>query len=205
MAAMMPVTEPFRHPLPPANRSQSPPVPMSAGPEPIDLRQLVREIPDFPKPGILFRDIGPMLRNPEAWQEVVLQLGEICDRLQPELIVGIESRGFIVGVALATARKIGFVKARKPGKLPPPFETVEYDLEYGSDALEIISQGFDHQPRVLIVDDLLATGGTARACADLVTTVGGRVCGLAVIVELAELGGRSRLPEGMPVESLIVY
>lgn len=171
----------------------------------IDLRSHVREIPDFPKPGILFRDISPMLRDPQAWQEVVRQLGEICDRLQPDLIVGIESRGFIVGVALATAKGIGFVKARKPGKLPPPIEAVEYELEYGSDRLEMISQGYEQRPRVLIVDDLLATGGTACACAELVKRVGGELCGFAFVVELADLGGQSRLPEGAPVESLIVY
>jgi adenine phosphoribosyltransferase len=170
-----------------------------------DLRALVREIPDFPKPGILFRDIGPMLRDPQAWQAAMEQLGEVCDRLQPDLIVGIESRGFIVGVALATAKRIGFVKARKQGKLPPPTETLEYDLEYGSDAIEIISTGFDHQPRVLIIDDLLATGGTARACYDLVTTIGGDVCGFAFLIELADLGGKAKLPDGVPVDSLIVY
>jgi adenine phosphoribosyltransferase len=172
---------------------------------PIDLRALVREIADFPKPGILFRDISPLLREPEAWAEVVRRLGAICDRLQPELIVGIESRGFIVGVALATASGIGFVKARKPGKLPPPVVGVEYELEYGSDRLEILSQGYDHRPRVLIVDDLLATGGTAAACAELVRQVGGELCGFAFVIELTELGGRDRLPEGVPAESLIVY
>jgi len=170
-----------------------------------DLRALVREIPDFPKPGILFRDLSPLLREPEAWAEVVQRLGEICDRLQPELIVGIESRGFIVGVALATAKGIGFVKARKPGKLPPPVLSVEYELEYGSDKLEILSHGYDHRPRVLIVDDLLATGGTAAACAELVKQVGGELCGFAFVIELAALGGRDRLPAGVPVESLIVY
>jgi adenine phosphoribosyltransferase len=178
---------------------------MTGSPATIDLRSLVREIPDFPKPGILFRDIGPLLREPQAWQEVVRQLGDICDRLQPDLIVGIESRGFIVGVAVATARSIGFVKARKQGKLPPPVLTVEYDLEYGSDALEIMTHGFDHAPRVLIVDDLLATGGTAHACVDLVRAVGGTVCGLAFVIELAGLGGRANLQDGIPVESLLIY
>lgn len=178
---------------------------MTGSPATIDLRSLVREIPDFPKPGILFRDIGPLLREPQAWQEVVNQLGAICDRLKPDLIVGIESRGFIVGTALATSRSIGFVKARKQGKLPPPVVTVEYDLEYGSDALEIMTHGFDHTPRVLIVDDLLATGGTAQACIELVQTVGGSVCGLAFVIELAALGGRANLQDGIPVESLLIY
>ncbi|MFO0038393.1 MAG: adenine phosphoribosyltransferase [Synechococcaceae cyanobacterium] len=186
-----------------AGSSSTPPT----GPAPSadELRALVREIPDFPKPGILFRDISPLLREPQAWAEVVKRLGEICDRLQPELIVGIESRGFIVGVALATAKGIGFVKARKPGKLPPPVLSVEYELEYGSDKLEILSHGYDHRPRVLIVDDLLATGGTAAACAELVKQVGGELCGFALVIELAALNGRDRLPAGVPVESLIVY
>ena len=171
----------------------------------IDLRQLVREIPDFPQPGILFRDIIPLMRCPNAWGEVMRQLGAVCDRLQPDLIVGIESRGFIVGTALATARQIGFSPVRKPGKLPGEVIGVDYSLEYGTDRLEIVPDGFEHSPRVLIVDDLLATGGTAAACAQLVNSVGGQLCGFAFVVELADLGGRSRLPADLPVESLIVY
>ena len=171
----------------------------------IDLRQLVRDIPDFPKPGILFRDITPLMRSPVAWQEVMRQLGAVCERLQPDLIVGIESRGFIVGTALATAQGIGFSPVRKPGKLPGQVIGVDYSLEYGTDRLEIIADGFEHQPRVLIVDDLLATGGTAGACADLVRQVGGELCGFAFVVELADLAGKARLPEAVPVESLIVY
>jgi len=171
----------------------------------IDLRQLVRDIPDFPKPGILFRDITPLMRSPLAWQEVMRQMGAVCDQLQPDLIVGIESRGFIVGTALATARNIGFSPVRKPGKLPGDVIGVDYTLEYGTDRLEIIPDGFEHRPRVLIVDDLLATGGTAGACAELVQQVGGDLCGFAFIVELADLGGKAKLPESAPVESLIVY
>ena len=171
----------------------------------LELRALVREIPDFPKPGILFRDITPLMRQASAWQEVMRQLGEVCDRLQPELIVGIESRGFIVGTALATARGIGFSPVRKPGKLPGEVIGVDYSLEYGTDRLEIIPDGFEHRPRVLIVDDLLATGGTAGACAELVSRVGGELCGFAFVVELADLGGKQKLPEGVPIDSLIVY
>jgi len=172
---------------------------------PINLRELVREIPDFPQPGILFRDIIPLMRQPEAWREVMLQLGEVCTRLQPDLIVGIESRGFIVGTALATATGIGFSPVRKPGKLPGQVIGVDYSLEYGSDRLEIVPDGFEDKPRVLIVDDLLATGGTAAACAQLVKQVGGNLVGFAFVVELADLGGQSKLPAGVPVESLIVY
>jgi adenine phosphoribosyltransferase len=171
----------------------------------VDLRALVRDIPDFPKPGILFRDITPLMRSPVAWREVMRQMGSVCERLQPDLIVGIESRGFIVGTALATACSIGFSPVRKPGKLPGEVIGVDYSLEYGSDRLEIIPDGFEHRPRVLIVDDLLATGGTAGACAELVASVGGDLCGFAFIVELADLGGKAKLPEAVPVESLIVY
>ena len=171
----------------------------------IDLHEHVRAIPDFPKPGILFRDITPLMRSPAAWQEVMRQMGAVCERLQPDLIVGIESRGFIVGTALATAQGIGFSPVRKPGKLPGTVIGVDYSLEYGSDRLEIIPDGFEQQPRVLIVDDLLATGGTAAACSELVQQVGGQLCGFAFVVELADLGGKGKLPDGVPVESLIVY
>lgn len=171
----------------------------------IDLRSLVRDIPDFPKPGILFRDLTPLMRDPLAWQEVVQRLGAVCDRLQPDLIVGIESRGFIVGTALATDRGVGFTPVRKPGKLPGPVHGIDYTLEYGTDRLEIHADGFEHSPSVLIVDDLLATGGTAAACAQLVEQAGGRLCGFLFVAELADLQGRHRLPQGQPVESLIIY
>ena len=126
-----------------------------------DLRELVRDVPDFPKPGILFRDLTPLMRDPAGWQEVIRQLGAVCERLQPELIVGIESRGFIVGTALATAVRLGFVPVRKAGKLPGKVTGVDYALEYGSDRLEIHSDALADGSRVLIIDDLLATGGTA--------------------------------------------
>jgi adenine phosphoribosyltransferase len=171
----------------------------------IDLRGLVREIPDFPKPGILFRDLTPLMRDPEGWQEVIRQLASLCERLQPDLIVGIESRGFIVGTALATAVRLGFVPVRKPGKLPGVVTGVDYALEYGTDRLEIQSDALKGGGKVLVVDDLLATGGTAAACAQLVSAAGGDLCGFAFVAELAGLGGRARLPEPHPVESLIIY
>ena len=171
----------------------------------LELRALVREIPDFPKPGILFRDITPLMRQPLAWQEVMRQLGEVCERLQPELIVGIESRGFIVGTALATARGIGFSPVRKPGKLPGAVTGVDYALEYGSDRLEIASDALADGSKVLIIDDLLATGGTAAACAELVAAAGGQLCGFGFVAELAALEGRRKLPDHQPVESLIIY
>ncbi|MGB5240211.1 MAG: adenine phosphoribosyltransferase, partial [Prochlorococcaceae cyanobacterium] len=158
--------------------------------EPIDLRELVRDVPDFPKPGILFRDLTPLMRDPRGWKEVVRQLSDLCEQLRPDLIVGIESRGFIVGTALATAVEIGFVPVRKPGKLPGQVHAVEYALEYGHDRLEIQHDALSGGPRVLIVDDLLATGGTAAACAQLVVEAGGDLCGYGFVAELAGLGGR---------------
>ena len=171
----------------------------------VDLRQLVRDVPDFPKPGILFRDLTPLMRDPEGWQEVIRQLSVVCERLQPDLIVGIESRGFIVGTALATATRLGFVPVRKPGKLPGDVTGVDYALEYGTDRLEIHSDSLADGQRVLVIDDLLATGGTAAACAQLVAAAGGQLCGFGFVAELAALDGRRRLPEEHPVESLIIY
>ncbi len=178
---------------------------MPSSPSTIDLRTWVRDIPDFPKPGILFRDLTPLMRDPAGWAEAIRQLGLLCERVQPDLIVGIESRGFIVGTALATATGVGFVPVRKPGKLPGEVIGVEYSLEYGTDRLEIHSDSLDGGPRVLIVDDLLATGGTAAACSELVERAGGRLCGFGFVAELAALEGRRRLPEDHPIESLIVY
>jgi adenine phosphoribosyltransferase len=162
-------------------------------------------VPDFPKPGILFRDLTPLMRDPRSWQEVIRQLEQVCERLQPDLIVGIESRGFIVGMALATQVELGFVPVRKPGKLPGSVTGIDYALEYGTDRLEIISDALAGGPRVMVVDDLLATGGTAAACAELVEAAGGKLCGFGFVAELAALEGRRRLPEEHPVESLIVY
>ncbi len=186
MAAMMPGPRPLRH-------------------HSLDLRQLIRDIPDFPKPGILFRDISPLLRHPDGWDEVMRQLGDLCSELKPDLIVGIESRGFIVGTALATTQRIGFVPVRKPGKLPGDVLGIDYELEYGSDRLEIHADALHGQPRVLIVDDLLATGGTARATVELIELAGGDLVGCGFVIELAELGGRRQLPVQMPVKSLIIY
>jgi len=178
---------------------------MTSSPASPDLRRWIRDIPDFPKPGILFRDLTPLMRDPAGWRETVRQLAEITERLQPDLIVGIESRGFIVGTSLATALGLGFVPVRKPGKLPGEVHGVDYELEYGQDRLEIQVDGFEASPRILIVDDLLATGGTAEACGQLVHLAGGEIVGFAFVVELADLGGRQRLPAGVAVESLVTF
>jgi adenine phosphoribosyltransferase len=170
-----------------------------------DLSQWVRATPDFPKPGILFRDMTPMMRDPVGWQAMLRRLQQLTERLEPDMIVGIESRGFIVGTALATAAGLPFSPVRKPGKLPPVVHGIDYCLEYGSDRLEIHADGFEASPRVLVVDDLLATGGTASAAGQLVDRVGGRLCGFAFVIELADLDGRSKLPADVPVESLITF
>jgi adenine phosphoribosyltransferase len=148
----------------------------SSPPAPV-LRTLVRDHPDFPKPGILFRCMMPLMRDPQAWQEVVRQLGEVCDQLQPDLIVGIESRGFIVGTSLATALSLPFAPVRKPGKLPGRVHGIDYSLEYGTDRLEIHVDGFENSPRVLVVDD---SALARRAISDALSRDPAlEVCGLA--------------------------
>lgn len=171
----------------------------------LDLQSHIRTIPDFPKPGILFRDINPMLRSPEAVAEVIHQLSLVCASTRPDLVVGIESRGFIVGAPLAHQCGLGFVPVRKPGKLPGDVVGIDYSLEYGSDRLEIQADALAGQPRILVVDDLLATGGTAAATAQLVSLAGGQLVGFAFVIELKSLGGRTVLPQDQPVASLLAY
>jgi adenine phosphoribosyltransferase len=170
----------------------------------MELEKYIRHIPGFPKQGILFHDIMPMLQEPEALRYAVDQLVEFARKRQVDLVVGAEARGFILGAALAYALGVGFVAARKPGKLPWAVTRYEYDLEYGTDALEIHSDAIKPGQRVLIQDDLLATGGTAEATVRLVEQAGGIVAGIAFLIELTELHGRDRL-EGHEVFSLISY
>ena len=168
------------------------------------LTDYIKDIPDFPKKGILFKDISPLLKSPEGWGEVMRRLGFFCERTTPDLIVGIESRGFIVGSALATQQRMGFVPVRKKGKLPGNVVGVDYTLEYGNDRLEIQSDALQGAPRVLLVDDLLATGGTVNAASKLVEKAGGQLVGCAFIIELSALGGRKNIPN-VPINSLIEY
>ncbi len=170
----------------------------------MDLKTLIRDIPDFPKPGILFRDITTLLRDPKGLQYSIDALAEQVDALDPEYIVGMESRGFIFGAALAYKLGIGFIPVRKPGKLPADVHTVEYALEYGTDKLEIHRDAVVPNSRVAIVDDLIATGGTAVATAQLIQEVGGKLVGCAFAIELDALNGRSRLPN-VPIISLVHY
>ena len=169
----------------------------------MDLKAYIRDIPDFPKPGIIFRDITPLLADAEAFRTVV---DTIADRYRGrvDMVLGIESRGFIVGAPVAYTLSSGLAVVRKPGKLPASTFSAQYALEYGNDSLEIHRDAFGHPCRVLIVDDLLATGGTASAAAQLVERLGGEVVACAFVIELSALRGRERL-RGYPITSLIEY
>jgi adenine phosphoribosyltransferase len=171
---------------------------------PVDLASRIRDVPDFPKPGIVFKDIMPLLADREALSETVERLAAYAEPLEPDVILGAEARGFILGGALAYRLGCGFVAARKPGKLPWDTVSAEYELEYGLDSLELHADALKRGARVLIHDDLLATGGTAKAKIELVEQLGGEVVGLAFVIELEFLHGRDRL-EGYDVFSLIQY
>ena len=153
----------------------------------------IREIPGFPKPGIVFRDITPLLADPSALALAVELLANPFRGKNIDLVVGAESRGFIFGTAVACCLSAGFVVVRKPGKLPHKKISMSYDLEYGKDTLEMHADAIVAGQRVLIVDDLLATGGTMKACCDLVKNLGGTIAGVAVLIELAGLGGREKV------------
>lgn len=168
------------------------------------LENLIADYPDFPKKGILFRDMFPILKNPESMTLLLNQLSEFSDKLTPDYIVGIESRGFIIGTALATRQRMGFIPIRKQGKLPGDVVGVSYSLEYGEDRLEMQSDVFDKGTKVLLVDDLLATGGTVKAASELIEKVGGDLVGCAFVVELLGLNGRDNIPN-VPIKSLISY
>lgn len=168
------------------------------------LASLIRAIPDFPQPGILFRDITPLLYEPDALLEVNDALAEAAREMGADLVAGVESRGFIFGVPVAERLGLPFVPVRKPGKLPAAFASISYELEYGMGSLELHRTPPVEGRRVAIVDDLLATGGTAAAAARLVEEVGGTVAGFCFVIELSDLGGRGRLGE-RPVVSLVRY
>ncbi len=169
-----------------------------------DLADHIRDIPDFPKPGILFKDITPLLLDAGALADAIDQLVDYARPLNVDFVVAAEARGFILGGAIARELGVGFVPARKPGKLPHDTISAEYILEYGVDAMEMHADALAHGARVLLHDDLLATGGTARALAELVEGTGARIAGCAFLVELAFLGGRERLA-GYDVHALLSY
>jgi adenine phosphoribosyltransferase len=170
----------------------------------VDLSSYIRDIPDFPKPGIVFKDITPMLADAGALDNAVKALADLTRELDVEVVIGAEARGFLLGPALARELGAGFVLARKPGKLPHETVSAEYELEYGMDSLELHTDAVAEGARVLVHDDLLATGGTAKALCDLVGLVNGSVAGCVFLIELAFLDGRRRL-EGHDVRSLIEY
>jgi len=170
----------------------------------LDLKKLVRIVPNFPKDGILFKDITTILKDGEAYSFMIDSLVENCRPLKPELIVGPEARGFVAGAPLAFALKAGFIPARKPGKLPAKVVSYEYELEYGIDSLEIHEDSIKPGQRVIIADDLLATGGTALSTVKLIEKLGGIVVGLIFVIELTYLDGRKVL-DGYNVMSLLKY
>ncbi len=169
-----------------------------------DLKKLIREVPDFPKPGILFYDITTLLQDPEGFAALTEQLVSRCGTFRPDTVVGIEARGFIFGPLLAARLGTGFVPVRKPGKLPAATDQITYDLEYGQDTLQIHRDAIRPAQRVLVVDDLLATGGTAAATCRLVEQSGGEVAGLVFVVELTFLQGRKKLAD-YDIVSLVEY
>jgi len=168
------------------------------------LKAAIREIPDWPRKGILFYGVTTLLKNSQCFQEVVSALTTPYENKQVDLVVGIEARGFILAPTVAYGLKAGFVPVRKPGKLPAATHKVSYDLEYGADALEIHKDAIEPGQRILIVDDLIATGGTARAVADIVEKMGGQIVGLSFMIELTALKGRQKLAN-YKVTSLLKY
>ncbi|MEO0867710.1 MAG: adenine phosphoribosyltransferase [Cyanobacteria bacterium J06642_11] len=170
-----------------------------------DIQALIREIPDFPKPGILFRDITTLLQDADGLKASIDLMAEQVIPFKPDCIVGIESRGFIFGMPLAYQLGLSFVPVRKPGKLPAAVHTVSYDLEYGQDSLEIHQDALTSAHRPLIVDDLLATGGTAAATAALIQKTGAAIAGFSFLIELTDLNGRQQLPGDIPIAALLSY
>jgi adenine phosphoribosyltransferase len=170
----------------------------------VDLRALIRDVPEFPKPGIVFKDITPLLLDPPALDQAVRALAAFARPLGVDLVVAAEARGFILGGALARELGAGFVPARKPGRLPSATVSVEYLLEYGIDELEVHADALAQGTRVLVHDDLIATGGTARGICDLVAGRGAEVVACAFLIELSYLGGRARL-EPYPVHAVLEY
>jgi adenine phosphoribosyltransferase len=169
-----------------------------------ELERHIRDIPDFPKPGIVFKDITPLLRDAQGFKRALDLMQTTVAAWKPDLLLGIESRGFIFGAALAYNMGLGLLIARKPGKLPYECDKISYDLEYGSATLELHKESIQPGQRVAVIDDLLATGGTAAACARLIEGQQGVVAGHAFVVELAFLKGRDKLAPA-PVSSLLVY
>jgi len=170
----------------------------------MDLKDHIRSVPNFPKPGILFYDISTLLAHPDAWGVAMGRMARMVIKHHPDVLAGIESRGFLVAAPLALKLGMGFHMVRKQGKLPGDTVALEYDLEYGTDIIEVVAGSVKPGQRVFLVDDLLATGGTLRASIDLYRKMGAEVVGAACIIELSFLNGRDKL-DGVPFESLICF
>jgi adenine phosphoribosyltransferase len=170
----------------------------------VDLKAKIREVPDWPQPGVGFKDVTPLLADPAALKQTVRELADWGRGQDPDLILGAEARGFILGAAIANEIGCGFVPARRPGKLPPETVSATYQLEYGTNALELHPDLIPEGSRVMIHDDVLATGGTVEAIGGLVEKLGGEVCGVCFIIELTFLGGRERLSK-YDLHALITY
>ena len=170
----------------------------------MDLKSLIRNVPDFPKKGIGFKDITTLLKDPDGFREAIRLMGEFLESVEPEAVAGIESRGFVFGAVLACQYALPFVLIRKKGKLPAKTMSMTYSLEYGTDTVEVHADAVKSRQKILIVDDLLATGGTAAASAELFERGGAEVVGVSFLIELAFLEGREKL-KGRNVHSLVVY
>ena len=171
----------------------------------MDYKKYIKEYPNFPNPKINFLDISPLISDPHAWHNVIEQFSCFCKRVKPDFIAGIESRGFILGASLATYTSIGLIPIRKAGKLPGEVISQEYCLEYGSDILELQTNSFPINSRILIVDDLLATGGTVNASSELVRRANGKIVGYGFVIEIKNLRARERITYDAPISSLINY
>ena len=169
------------------------------------IKNHIEEVPDFPKPGVSFKDITPILRNSDLCREILDEMEHLALPLQADIVIGLESRGFMFGFALAQRLNIGFIPVRKPGKLPREVYSESYELEYGSAILELHREDIPAGSRVIIHDDLLATGGTAAAAANLVNKVGAKLVAYDFLVELDFLNGRNLLPQNVPVNSMVHY
>ena len=170
-----------------------------------NLKKYISDIIDFPKNGIVFKDINPIYKEPKIWNQIMIPLEKLISRCKPDYIAGVESRGFIVASALAFKNEIGFIPIRKPDKLPGSVIGVNYQLEYGEDRLEIQKDLFRKNSRIIVIDDLLATGGTASAAGSLILKAGGNLIGYGFLLELTKLEGRKNLDSNLIIESVIKY
>ena len=170
-----------------------------------NFKKYISKINDFPKEGVVFKDINPIYRDPKLWKELMLPLEKLISTIKPNYIAGIESRGFITASALAFKHEIGFIAIRKPNKLPGKIIGINYQLEYGDDRLEIQKDIFKKQSKIFVIDDLLATGGTASAAGKLIKKAGGNLIGFGFLVEITNLKGRKNLDDKLIIESIIKY